>query len=106
MRLPWAALTDWLEDYVHGINWALDPKNRQTALDISAKLTKRKASSFAGWAFLQGKDYSHDRKGRLDVNALQRNVDTLNKLGILRRTFDVTKNVDESMVIEAAARLK
>ena len=101
-----AALTDWLEDYVRGINWALDPKNRQTALNISAKLTKRKASSFAAWAFLPGKDYSHDRKGRLDVEALQRNVDTLNKLGILRRSFDVTKHVDESMVIEAAKRLE
>ena len=101
-----AALTDWLEDYVRGINWALDPNNRKVALDISAKLTKRKASSFAAWAFLQGKDYAHDRQGRLDVKALQRNVDTLNKLGILRRTFDVTKNVDESLVIEAAARLK
>ncbi len=101
-----AALVDWLEDYVRGTAWALDPKNRDAALDLSAKLTKRNREGFASWAFTKTGDFYHDPKGRLDVPTLQKNVDTLNKLGILRRTFDVTKHVDESLVIEAAARLE
>ncbi len=101
-----AAVVDWLEDYVRGTTWALDPKNRDAALDISAKLTKRNRKAFASWAFTKTGDFYHDPKGRLDVPTLQKNVDTLHKLGILRRTFDVTKHVDESLVIEAAARIK
>ena len=101
-----AVLVDWLEDYVRGTRWALDPANRDTALDMSAKLTKRNRKAFASWAFTKDGDVYHDPNGRLDVPALQRNVDTLHKLGILRRTFDVTKNIDESLVIEAAARIK
>ena len=75
-------------------------------LDISAKLTKRNRKAFASWAFTKTGDFYHDPKGRLDVPTLQKNVDVLHKFGILRRTFDVTKHVDESLVIEAAARIK
>ncbi len=101
-----AAVVDWLEDYVRGTGWMLDSKNRDQMLDMTAKFTKRKKRIYAGWAMLAGKDLYHDPKGRLDLAALQRNVDTLHKLGILRRSFDVTTQVDESLVIEAAARLK
>jgi sulfonate transport system substrate-binding protein len=100
------ALVDWLEDYIRGTTWALSPKNRDAVLDISAKLTKRNKKAFASWAFTKTGDFYHDPKGRLDVPTLQKNVDVLHKFGILRRTFDVTKNVDESLVIEAAARIK
>ncbi len=101
-----AVLVDWLEDYLRGTTWALDPKNRDAVLDISAKLTKRNRKAFASWAFTKTGDFYHDPKGRLDVPTLQKNVDVLHKFGILRRTFDVTKHVDESLVIEAAARIK
>ena len=99
-------LIDWLEDYLRGTAWALDPKNRDAAIDLSAKLTKRNRKAFTGWAFTKSGDLYHDPNGRLDVPTLQRNVDVLHKFGILRRTFDVTKNVDESLVIEAAGRIK
>ena len=99
-------LVDWLEDYLRGTAWALDPKNRDAAIDLSAKLTKRNRKAFTGWAFTKSGDLYHDPKGRLDVPTLQRNVDVLHKFGILRRTFDVTKHVDESLVIEAAGRIK
>ena len=101
-----AALVDWLEDYVRGIKWMTSPANRDKALDMAAAYTKRKRGAFAGWAFTKSGDYYHDPDGRLDLPALQRNVDTLNKLGILRRSFDVNKYVDESLVKEAGARLK
>ena len=37
--------------------------------------------------------------------AFQSNVDTLHKLGVLRRTIDVSKYTDHSVVDEAAARI-
>ena len=101
-----AAVVDWLEDYVRGTRWLLDPKNRDRALDMTAKLTKRKKRIYASWALLKDKDLHHDPNARLDLAALQRNVDTLHKLGILRRSFDVTTQIDESLVKEAAARIK
>jgi NitT/TauT family transport system substrate-binding protein len=101
-----AVLVDWLEDYIRGTTWALDPKNRDAALDLTAKLTKRDRKAFTSWAFTKTGDLYHDPKARLDVPTLQKNIDVLQKFGILRRTFDVTKTVDESLVIEAAARIK
>ena len=101
-----AAVVDWLEDYVRGSQWLLNPANREKALDLAAAYTKRNRKNYASWAFTKDKDLYHDPNARLDLAALQRNVDDLYKLGILRRTFDVTENVDESMVKEAAARLK
>jgi NitT/TauT family transport system substrate-binding protein len=100
-----AVLVDWMEDYLRGTAWALDPKNRDAVLDISAKLTKRNKNAFASWAFTKDGDVYHDPKGRLDVPVLQKNIDVLQEFGILRRTFDVKKHVDESLVIEAASRL-
>ncbi len=101
-----AALVDWLEDYIRGTRWLLDPANREKALDMTAAFTKRKRRIYKSWAFTKDKDLYHDRSARLDVKALQRNIDTMHEQGILRRSFDVTKNVDESLVKEAAARIK
>jgi NitT/TauT family transport system substrate-binding protein len=100
-----AALVDWLEDYVRGINWLHDPANRAEALKIVAAVTKRPAPSFADWVFLKGNDYFHDPKARLDVAAFQSNLNDLKEFGIIKETFDVRKYVDESLVIEAARRL-
>ncbi len=99
-----AVLVDWMEDYVRGVNWLLDPANRTKATEYAADYSKRKPGQLA-WAFQKESDYYHDPKGRLDVPAFQSNVDTLHKLGVLRRTIDVTKYVDHSIVDEAAARI-
>jgi NitT/TauT family transport system substrate-binding protein len=101
-----AALVDWLEDYIRGTRWLLDPANRDKALDMTAAFTKRKRRIYQSWAFTKDKDLYHDPSARLDVKALQRNIDTMHEQGILRRSFDVTKHVDESLVKEAAARIK
>ena len=101
-----AALVDWLEDYIRGTRWLLAPANRDKALDLTAAYTKRKRRIYARWAFTKDRDLYHDPSARLDVKALQRNVDAMHKLGIIKRSFDVTKHVDESLVKEAAARVK
>lgn len=101
-----AVLVDWLEDYIRGTRWFLDPANRSKALDMTAAFTKRKRRIYEGWAFTKDKDLYHDPDARLDLEALQRNIDTMHEQGILRRSFDVNKYVDESLVKEAAARIK
>lgn len=99
------ALVDWMEDYIRGTNWLLDPANRKKAIDLAAKFSKQKPERFASWAFQKDDDYFHDPKGMVDVKAFQNNVDALHKLGILRETIDVSKYVDHSLATEAAARL-
>jgi sulfonate transport system substrate-binding protein len=100
-----AVLVDWMEDYVRGVKWLLDPANRTKATGYAAAYSKRKPGQLS-WAFQKESDYYHDPEGKLDVPAFQSNVDLLHKLGVLRRTFDVGKYVDHSVVEEAAARLK
>ena len=95
-----------MEDYVRGTHWFLDPANRDKALDIVAKITKRPRKAFTSWVFRKGKDIDHSKNGYLDLKALQRNVDVLHKFGILRRTFAVSDYVDHSMLDEAVPRIK
>lgn len=99
-----AVLVDWMEDYVRGVNWLLDPANRTKATEYAADYSKRKPEQLS-WAFQKESDYYHDPKGRIDVPAFQSNFDTLHKLGVQRCTIDVTKYVDHSVVDEAAARI-
>ncbi len=101
-----AVMVDLMEDYVRGMHWFLDPANRDKALDITAKVTKRPRKAFVSWVFRKGKDLDHSKNGYLDVKALQRNVDVLHKFGILKKSFDVSKYVDHSLLDDAVARIK
>jgi NitT/TauT family transport system substrate-binding protein len=101
-----AALVDWLEDYVRGVQWLLNPANREQALQKLAAKAKGSPESFATWALLEGKDWYHDPQGLMDLKAFQANVDELVEFGILKQKLDIAPHVDESLVREAAARLK
>ena len=50
--------------------------------------------------------YFHDMSARLNLKALQRNVDQLHSLKFLKKKLDVKTVVDESIVMKAATRLK
>jgi len=99
-----AALVDYYEDDLRMRRWLYDPKNRTEMLEIVSKVTKRSAADLA-WSFT--KDDNHrDPGGEIDAVLLQKNVDDLSRLGLIKGTFDVTKYLDLSIVREAAARLK
>ena len=100
-----AALTDFVEDYIGGLRWFYDPKNREEALGYIAKFTKRPVSDFSAWALQGDKDYARARDGMINEKALQRNVDELHKLGLIKSKLDVSKHVDNSISQAAAARL-
>ncbi|MEE9275717.1 MAG: ABC transporter substrate-binding protein [bacterium] len=95
---------DFFEDYLKAWRWYIDPSNREEALDIIAKLTKRPRKNYAGWA-LTPKEYYRGPNALVNAKALQSNVDVMHKLGFLKRKLDVSKYMDMSYIEEANRRL-
>ncbi len=100
-----AALVDFLEDNMRFRQWLNDPKNKDARAEIIAKVTKRPAKNYKSWAFTNLDNY-REPHAMTNVARMQRNVNDLNKLGILEPTLDVAKYVDMSLAKEAARRLK
>jgi sulfonate transport system substrate-binding protein len=99
-----AALVDFMEDVLRIERWYLDPKNHDEVAKIASGFLKVPPERF-GWLFTK-KDYYRDPNGIPDLEALQRNVNTVAELGFIKASFDVKKHADLSIVQEAAKRLK
>jgi NitT/TauT family transport system substrate-binding protein len=99
-----AAMVDYMEDLMRMARWFLDPKNHDEVAKIASKLTKVPPERF-GWVFTKA-DCFRDPDLLPDLNALQRNLDTTQELGFVKKKIDVKKYTDLSLVKEAAARLK
>jgi len=99
-----AILVDLLEDSLRIIHWYLDPQNHDAVEQIGARVTKQPASQF-GWAFTRN-DYYRNPQLLPNLDALQRNVDLTQQLGLVHAKLDVQSHADLSMVEEAAKRLK
>ncbi len=98
------ALVDFYEDYLHGLDWFLDPKNRSEAIDIVAKWTKVPAEQYQGWLFDKG-DYYHDPNALINADVLKKNLQTVADLGIVSRPIDPNQYLDQGIVKEARKRL-
>ena len=99
-----AALVDFLEDNLRFRQWAYDPKNRDQLMAIISKVTKRPAKNYASWAFTHKDNFRHPL-ALTNVKRMQRNLDDLNKLGVMKQKLDVSKHIDMSLAKEAAKRL-
>ncbi len=99
------AFKDFSEDYLRALRWFLNPKNREEALDIVAKVTKRPRKNYARYALRKGTDYYHDPDGLIHEKALQNNINIMRELGYLKRDLNVKGYVDMSYMKEAARRL-
>jgi sulfonate transport system substrate-binding protein len=99
-----AALVDLLEDMVRSYRWYSDPANHKEAVEILAKFTKRPVAGM-DWAFTK-KDTYRDPNGLPNVQMMQQNIDTVEKLGFIKEHLDASKYLDLSLVKEAAARIK
>jgi NitT/TauT family transport system substrate-binding protein len=99
-----AALVDFMEDVLRIERWYLDPKNHDEVAKIASGFLKVPPERF-GWLFTK-QDYYRDPNGMPDLEALQRNVNTVADLGFIKSTFDVKKHADLGIVQEAAQRLK
>jgi NitT/TauT family transport system substrate-binding protein len=100
-----AAMVDFMADTLRVLRWYLDPANHQEAVDIAAKLTKTSPQLWDAWLFTT-KDYYRDPNMLPNLAALQSNMDTQLKLGLIKEKLDVSQYVDLSIVKEAAQRLK
>lgn len=99
-----AALVDLLEDSLRIIHWYLDPQNHDAVEQIAARVTKQPASQF-GWVFTKS-DYYRNPQMLPNLDALQNNVDLVQKLGLVHARLDVKSHADLSMIEDAAKRLK
>jgi ABC-type nitrate/sulfonate/bicarbonate transport system substrate-binding protein len=99
-----AAMVDFMEDMLTVVHFYLDPKNHDEAAKIASKVTKAPPERF-GWLFTKQDTY-RDPNLIPDLDALQRNVDTTQALGFVKKKIDIKKYADLSLVEEAAKRLK
>jgi sulfonate transport system substrate-binding protein len=104
-----AAVLDFMEDAIRAVQWWLDPKNHDEAVQIAARVSKRPAASFEKWLFLKGGQAGDNYRDPMlvpDLNALQANVDLQHELGLLKARIDISKHSDLSLVQEAGKRVK
>ena len=99
-----AAMVDFMEDMLRIVHWYLDPKNHDEVAKIASKITKQPPERF-DWLFTH-KDTYRDPNMIPNLEALQRNVDTVRDLGFVKKKIDINKYADLSLVKEAAARLE
>lgn len=100
-----AAMQDFVEDFVRGLRWFLDPANHKEAAQVTAKFTKRAPEAFAGWVFTK-EDHYHDPWAWPDLEAFQRNVDQFYQLGMLPSRLEAAKYADLSLATEARKRIQ
>jgi NitT/TauT family transport system substrate-binding protein len=100
-----SAVVDFLEDYIRVLRWYRDPANHDAAVKLIADFAKAPPERFAGWVF-GTQDYYRDPEARVDVDALQKNVDVQHELGFLKEPLIVKPYVDLSLVEEAGKRSK
>jgi NitT/TauT family transport system substrate-binding protein len=100
-----AAVVDLLEDTLRATHWYQSPANRQQGIELIAKFMKRPPAAFEQWIFTK-KDFYRDPNLLVDLDALQRNVDTMKEIGVIKAGMNVKDYADLSMIKEAAARLK
>jgi len=97
-------MKDFMEDYIIGLRWFLDPKNREEAIKITAEFGKRPASFYESFAFTK-KDFYHDPTATPNIAALQQNIDLMHELGVLKQKIEVKPYVDLSYLDAAKKRL-
>ncbi len=97
-------MKDFMEDYLIALRWFLDPKNHEEAVKITAAFTKRPAKIYEGFAFTK-KDFYRNPTATPNIEALQKNIDLMQDLGVIKQKVDVKPYVDLSYLNAAKQRL-
>lgn len=98
------AMADFMEDYVTALKWFLDPKNHDEASEITGKFVKRKPAIYKAFAFTK-RDYYRSPTATPNIAAVQRNIDLVYDLGVIKKKIKVAPYVDLSALNEAKKRL-
>jgi sulfonate transport system substrate-binding protein len=99
-----AALVDFMADHIRFRKWLTDPASRDQVLEALSKITKRPAKNYASWAFTTEDNY-REPTAMVNVERMQKNMDDLVNLGILKEGIAVKDYVDLSIAQEAASRV-
>jgi NitT/TauT family transport system substrate-binding protein len=99
-----AALQDFFEDMLASFRWFHDPAHRDEAIAIVSRVTKQPADRLNLYLYSKN-DFYYDPNGLPDLDALQKNVNTLRSLDMIKSAVAVKSYVDLSFVREAAHRL-
>lgn len=84
----------YFDDYVRGLTWYLDPKNRPKMLELVAEATKLPKAAFD--YFLTTEDDYRDPKACPQLEYIQRPVDLMVETGFLKERVDISKYFDTS----------
>ncbi len=101
-----AAMVDLLEDTARATRWYMDPANRPEMLDLMSKALKLPRAQLDSWIFKKTDDVYRDPDIRPDLEALQRNVDLMRDLSIVKQSIEVKNYADLAPLNEAIERLK
>ena len=97
-------MVDFMEDMLTITNWFKDPKNHDEVAKIASQVTKAPPERF-GWLFTKQDTYRAPNM-MPNLEALQRNVDTVRDLGFVKNRIDISKHADTSLIKDALARMK
>ena len=102
-----AALVDFLEDHIRMRHWmtSTDPKVRAQVLKVTSDLTKQPVENFEEWVYTT-KDQYRALDLKIDVPRLQKNIDDIHSLGIVKQNIEVKNYVDMSLAEEAWKRFQ
>jgi ABC-type nitrate/sulfonate/bicarbonate transport system substrate-binding protein len=99
-----AAMVDFMEDMMIIERWFMDPKNHDEVMKIASKVAKVPPERFY-WLFT-AQDYYRSPDMLPNLDALQSNIETTYKLGLIKASLDIKKYADLDLAKEAAQRLK
>ncbi len=97
-----AALVDFIEDSIRARRWAAGPGHEE-AVKIVAKVTKRPVKSME-YAWTHEDNY-YDPNAEVNIARMQKNIDDLVKIKLLKAPIKVSDVVDPTIAAEAAARV-
>jgi NitT/TauT family transport system substrate-binding protein len=97
-----AALVDFIEDNIRLRRWAAGPGHEQ-AVKLVAEILKKPTQALE-YAYTHEDNY-YDPNAAVNVARMQKNINDLVKVKLLKASIDVKKTVDSSIAAEAAKRV-
>jgi sulfonate transport system substrate-binding protein len=97
-----AAFVDFFEDYLIGLRWFTNPKNKAEAIAIVARFMKQPPEAL-DYVFSKT-DFYRDPKALPNAEMLQRGIDIQRDLGFVSERVEISKYIDDSIVKEASNR--
>jgi NitT/TauT family transport system substrate-binding protein len=97
-----AALVDFMEDWITGVRWFLDPANADAAHAVVAKVTKREPDAFR-YAFTKN-DFQRDLNGTPSLKNLQKAIDIGVDAGVIKNRLVVDPKYADLSIVEDALK--